>query len=69
MDMDIAVFLIVASVLLGLGAWCVFVWAARSGQFRDVEDIKHRMLENEMGKGGIGADAASGGEGADHDRR
>jgi len=28
------------------GAWCAFVWAAKSGQFRDVEDIKHRVLEN-----------------------
>lgn len=46
--MDITVFLVIAAVLLALGAWLVFVWAAKSGQFRDVEDIKYRMLENEL---------------------
>ncbi len=56
--MDITVYLVLAAVLLGLGSWCVFVWAARSGQFRDVEDIKYRMLENEIKQTPSGMDPA-----------
>jgi cbb3-type cytochrome oxidase maturation protein len=47
-EMDITVFLVIAAVLLALGAWLAFVWAARSGQFRDVEKIKYRVLKNEL---------------------
>jgi cbb3-type cytochrome oxidase maturation protein len=39
--------LIVLSLFLGLGAWLVFVWAARTGEFDDVEGPKHRMLEED----------------------
>lgn len=45
--MDMAIYLVVAALLLALGSWLVFVWAAKSGQFSDVESIKYRVLENE----------------------
>lgn len=46
--MDYTIYLVIAALLLAFGAWCAFVWAAKSGQFRDVEDIKYRVLENEL---------------------
>ncbi len=39
--------LIVLSIFLGLGAWLVFLWAVQRGQFDDIEDPKHRMLDDE----------------------
>ena len=44
---DMTVYLVLAAVLLAAGSWLVFIWAARSGQFREVEDVKHSMLERE----------------------
>ncbi len=38
------VILIVLSLFLGTGAWFVFLWAVRRGEFDDVEGPKHRML-------------------------
>ena len=39
--------LIILSLFLGLGAWLVFLWAERRGEFEDVEGPKHRMLEDD----------------------
>jgi len=41
------------STLMGLGALCLFVWAAASDLLRDVEPVKYQVLEC---------------EGIDHDR-
>jgi len=41
------VILIVLSLLLGTGAWLVFLWAARKGEFDDLEGPKHRMLRDD----------------------
>jgi cbb3-type cytochrome oxidase maturation protein len=41
------VLLVVLSLVLGAGAWLLFVWAVRTGQFDDVEGQKHRMLDDE----------------------
>lgn len=41
--MDVTLYLFVTALLMGLAAWCVFLWAIRSGQFRDVEDIKYQV--------------------------
>ena len=35
------------STLMGLGALCLFVWAAASGLFRDVERVKYQVLDSE----------------------
>ena len=45
------------ATLMGLGALCLFVWAAVAGLLRDVEEVKYQVLEAE----GISA-------GIDHDR-
>jgi cbb3-type cytochrome oxidase maturation protein len=28
---------------MSMSAWCVFLWAVRSGQFRDVEETKYQI--------------------------
>lgn len=40
-------FLILLTVCVGFGAWMLFLWAARSGQFDDLERPKYRMLDDE----------------------
>ncbi len=40
-------FLIVLSLLLGLGAWLAFLWSVRSGQYEDPEGPKYRMLDDD----------------------
>jgi cbb3-type cytochrome oxidase maturation protein len=40
-------FLIVASLALGVGAWALFVWSVRSGQYDDPEGPKYRMLDDD----------------------
>ena len=42
-------FLIFLSLALGLGAWLLFVWSVRSGQYDDPEGPKYRMLEEDEG--------------------
>lgn len=39
--------LILLSLLLGGGAWLVFLWAERSGEFEDIEGPKFRMLQDD----------------------
>ncbi len=41
------VLLLFLSLVLGLGAWLLFVWAVKSGQYDDVEGQKHRILDDE----------------------
>jgi hypothetical protein len=35
------------SMLMGLGALCLFVWAAAAGLLSDVEPVKYQVLEVE----------------------
>jgi cbb3-type cytochrome oxidase maturation protein len=42
--MDVTLYLFVMALLMGLAAWCIFLWAIRSGQFKDVEDIKYQVF-------------------------
>jgi cbb3-type cytochrome oxidase maturation protein len=35
------------SVLMGLAALCLFLWAAMSGLLRDVEAVKYQVLRSE----------------------
>lgn len=39
--------LIVLSLAMGLGAWLLFVWSVKSGQYDDPEGPKYRMLEDD----------------------
>lgn len=46
--MDESIVLLIAlSLLLGAGAWLVFIWAVKKGEFDDVERPKHRMLDDD----------------------
>lgn len=53
--MDITFYLFFVALLVSFAAWCVFLWAVRTGQFRDVEDIKYQVWPS-LGEPG---DAAS----------
>jgi cbb3-type cytochrome oxidase maturation protein len=37
----------VVATLMGLGALCLFLWAAAAGLFRDVEPAKYQVLDSE----------------------
>lgn len=37
------------SLSMGLGALAFFVWALLSNQMDDIEDVKYRILEREIG--------------------
>jgi cbb3-type cytochrome oxidase maturation protein len=37
----------VVATLMGLGALCLFLWAAAAGLFRDVEPVKYQVLDCE----------------------
>lgn len=39
--------LIILSFFIGAGAWLVFVWALRRGEFDDIEGPKYRMLDDD----------------------
>jgi cbb3-type cytochrome oxidase maturation protein len=41
--MDITFYMFFCSFLMSMSAWCVFLWAVRSGQFRDVEEGKYQI--------------------------
>ena len=35
------------ALCMGLGAVSIFIWAGLSGQFNDIEAVKHQVLEVE----------------------
>jgi cbb3-type cytochrome oxidase maturation protein len=41
------ILLVFLSIVLGAGAWLLFVWAVKSGQYDDVEGQKHRILDDD----------------------
>jgi cbb3-type cytochrome oxidase maturation protein len=36
-----------SAFLMSMSAWCIFLWAVRSGQFRDVEATKYQLWPKE----------------------
>jgi cbb3-type cytochrome oxidase maturation protein len=40
---DITFYMFFSSFLMSMSAWCVFLWAVRTGQFRDVEESKYQI--------------------------
>jgi cbb3-type cytochrome oxidase maturation protein len=62
--MDITFYQFFIALLVSLAGWCIFLWAIRTGQFRDVEDIKYQVwpaLGDPSGDdGGEAAGAVSG---------
>ncbi len=41
------IILITLSIFIGTGAWLIFIWAVKKGQFDDMEGPKYRMLEDD----------------------
>lgn len=41
------ILLIFIALCTGILAWLLFIWAAKSGQYEDMEGPKYRMLEDE----------------------
>ena len=41
--MDITFYMFFSSFLMSMSAWCVFLWAIRTGQFRDIEESKYQI--------------------------
>jgi cbb3-type cytochrome oxidase maturation protein len=44
---DITFYLFFIAFLVSLSAWCVFLWAVRTGQFRDIEETKYQIWPKE----------------------
>jgi cbb3-type cytochrome oxidase maturation protein len=34
---------------MSMSAWCIFLWAVRTGQFRDVEESKYQIWPKDGG--------------------
>jgi cbb3-type cytochrome oxidase maturation protein len=45
--MDITFYMFFSAFLMSMSAWCIFLWAVRTGQFRDVEDTKYQLWPKE----------------------
>ena len=39
--------LVVLSLCVGIGAWLIFIWAVKKGEFDDIERPKYRMLDDD----------------------
>lgn len=39
--------LILITIVVGIAAWLLFLWAVKSGQYDDTEGPKYRMLEDD----------------------
>lgn len=50
--MSATVALILIAILMGLAAWLALMWAVSSGQFKDVERPKYRMMRDEDASAG-----------------
>jgi cbb3-type cytochrome oxidase maturation protein len=47
--MDITFYMFFSAFLMSMSAWCIFLWAVRTGQFRDVEETKYQLWPQESG--------------------
>ena len=41
--MDVTFYMFFSAFLMSMSAWCVFLWAVRTGQFRDIEETKYQI--------------------------
>ena len=57
--MDVTFYLFFIAFLVSLSAWCIFLWAVRTGQFRDVEETKYQIWPKESRESDDRAPAAS----------
>jgi len=42
--------LILLSLFVGIGAWLVFLWSVKKGEYDDIERPKYRMLDDDEPK-------------------
>ena len=47
--MDITFYMFFSAFLMSMSAWCIFLWAIRTGQFRDVEETKYQLWPKQDG--------------------
>jgi cbb3-type cytochrome oxidase maturation protein len=57
--MDITFYMFFSAFLMSMSAWCVFLWAVRTGQFRDIEDSKYQIWPGDSGDVNQGTSQAS----------
>jgi cbb3-type cytochrome oxidase maturation protein len=47
--MDVTFYMFFSAFLMSMSAWCVFLWAVRAGQFRDIEETKYQIWPKDGG--------------------
>lgn len=47
--MDVTFYMFFSAFLMSMSAWCVFLWAVRTGQFRDIEETKYQIWPKDGG--------------------
>ena len=47
--MDVTFYMFFSAFLMSMSAWCVFLWAVRTGQFRDIEATKYQIWPKDGG--------------------
>ncbi|HUX42071.1 MAG TPA: cbb3-type cytochrome oxidase assembly protein CcoS [Rectinemataceae bacterium] len=55
--------LIFLALCIGTGAWLLFIWAVRNGQYEDIEGPKYRMLDDDIPRrqtGRVGSKVSTG---------
>jgi cbb3-type cytochrome oxidase maturation protein len=57
--MDITFYMFFSAFLMSMSAWCIFLWAVRTGQFRDVEESKYQIWPKDGSDESQGASQAS----------
>ena len=45
--MDITFYMFFSAFLMSMSAWCIFLWAVRTGQFHEVEETKYQLWPKE----------------------
>ena len=51
--MDITFYMFFSAFLMSMSAWCIFLWAVRTGQFRDVEESKYQIWPKDSDTGDL----------------
>jgi len=66
--MNVILYLLGASLILGGGGLAVFLWSLRSGQYDDLEGAANRILfDDEQLQRPVSREAGSGGVGVSHE--
>ena len=43
----LTIWLLLGAICMGLGGWLVFLLAVRSGQWKDMEDVKYQLFDEQ----------------------